>query len=131
MGGGKLLMGEPTLITDGVTIFVEGTFHTRGTSTVQLSAPTFGDYPGVLVFADEPGAKHTMNGTGSSFYNGAFYAPLGEITVSGNHGEQGQCPQIVANRIHFTGDSNVQIDCTKSEWAKLVFEGSRKVRLVR
>jgi hypothetical protein len=69
-----------------------------------------------------------MNGTASSFYNGAFYAPRGDIDVLGNNSSAGGCVQVVANRIRFTGNSSVTVDCTDSAAAEIV--AVRRIRLV-
>jgi hypothetical protein len=109
-----------TLTGTGVTIYIKGShqFHSAGTATIQLSAPESGPYEGVLVYADQPQGStpiiHKMNGTTASFYDGAFYAPRGEIEILGDHGGQSSCTQVVAHRIKFTGNSNVTIDCTGS-----------------
>jgi hypothetical protein len=123
------------VVGEGVTIYIKGTgeFRSNGTADVQLRAPTEGDYAGILLFADQPqgstSTRHVMNGTARSFYNGAVYAPRGDIDVLGNDSTSGGCVQVVANRIRFTGNASVGVDCT-GDPAMEPIEAVRLIRLV-
>jgi hypothetical protein len=116
--GGVEITSTANVVGNGVTIYIKGNgeFRSNGNANIQLSAPTEGDYRGVLFFADQEqgstSARHVMNGTASSTFSGAFYAPRGEIDVLGVNSSNGGCVQIVANRIRFTGNSTVSVDCT-------------------
>jgi hypothetical protein len=132
--GDVIINSTANVVGDGVTIYIKGNgeFRSNGAANVKLSAPTEGPYAGILVFADQASAasdvRHVMNGTASSFYNGAFYAPRGDIDVLGNNSSAGGCVQVVANRIRFTGNSSVTVDCTDSAAAEIV--AVRRIRLV-
>lgn len=132
--GDVIINSTANVVGEGVTIYIRGDyeFRSNGAANVELSAPTEGPYAGILVFADQDSAasdvRHVMNGTASSFYNGAFYAPRGNVDVLGNNSGAGGCVQVVANRIRFTGNSSVTVDCTDSPGAEIV--AVRRIRLV-
>ncbi|MCR9079942.1 MAG: Tad domain-containing protein [Hyphomonadaceae bacterium] len=85
----------------------------RGTSTVNLTAPTTGPYAGILFFGDrsDSSSEYIFNGTADSLLTGTLYAAAGDVTYAGDFTGQDGCLQIVAFRIDLTGGSNMTGDC--------------------
>jgi hypothetical protein len=100
--------GVTFYLTDGATISI------AGTADVTLSAPTSGDYQGILVFVDrsDPNATHIFNGSSTSSLNGAIYAASGHVEFAGTSSVGGGCTQIVANTVEITGEAGIGSDCT-------------------
>jgi Flp pilus assembly protein TadG len=122
------LNGQDTLIGTGVTIIMTGTnpgtVSINGTSTVQLTAPTSGDYAKMLFIQSSAAAANngnTINGTAASKLDGAMYFPNGKVTFSGTSGDETKCAMIVARQVVFSGNANFQnntTDCTANKKVK-------------
>ncbi len=115
--GGELDVTSTGVMTGtGVTFFLTNgaTIKMNGASTVQIYAPTAGDYAGVLVFVDrnDPYNVHKMNGNNASKFNGAIYSKSGHVEVLGGSTANNGCTQVVARTITFSGNSGIGIDCT-------------------
>lgn len=92
----------------------------NGSSTVVLSAPSdssAGDWQGILFYQDRDTSSsctgnncNTLNGNSSSSFNGVVYFPNQEIQISGGNSGSSTCLQIVALRVSFTGNSDVNGD---------------------
>jgi hypothetical protein len=85
-GGGLTFNGTGTVSGAGVTLYIGnagGTVTLHGGQTVNLSAPTTGSEAGILFYQD-PGntSLATINGTGSSKFEGAFYFPSAALTIT-------------------------------------------------
>jgi Putative Flp pilus-assembly TadE/G-like len=96
----------------GVTFILSGTspgvIDFSSQAKIDLTAPSSGDYAGVLLFEDPkapsyPG-KHSANGGPNLKLNGAIYTPKREIEFSGGSGTSGQCLQIIARQVTVTGN---------------------------
>ena len=107
-----------TLTGDGVTIILTGStpgqVTMNGNATVQLSAPTSGPYE-KLLFMQSPNASNvnntnTFNGTSMSSFDGTIYFPSQQVTFSGNAGAMTKCAMVVARRVEFAGNTNIQND---------------------
>lgn len=100
----------------GVTIFMAGsnTVSINGNATVNLSAPTSGPYSGVLFYGDRNGtsATSTFNGTAVSSLTGAIYFPRQAVSYLGNFSGMNGCTQVVADTISWSGNSNINQNCT-------------------
>lgn len=112
---GDLKVNANALITgSGVTIYLKGgsSVSMNGNGTVNLSAPTTGDYAGILFFGDRTvSASSTFNGTAQSSLVGALYLPKQNVSYLGDFTAPDGCMQIVANRIGWSGNSTVSVDC--------------------
>jgi Flp pilus assembly protein TadG len=110
--------GGITLIGDGVTIIMTGDAPgvavPNGNSTIQLTAPTTGDYANML-FIGTGTAQSTINGTASSYFDGAMYFPNSTVSFSGNSGARFQCAMVVASFVDFSGNSNLQNSLTRPD----------------
>ena len=114
-GGDFRANANASLSGDGVTFFLgDGVnTHFNGTADINFSAPTSGPYSGLLLFGSRTAtiASHTMNGTASSALDGAVYAPASHLDFSGNFSWNGGCTQLVASTVHFTGNSELEVNC--------------------
>jgi Flp pilus assembly protein TadG len=114
---GSLKINAGAVVTgDGVTIFMAGsnTVSMNGNATVTLSAPTSGNYSGVLFYGDRTGtsASSTFNGTATSLLTGAIYFPRQQVNYLGNFSGKNGCTQVVADTIQWSGNSSINQDCT-------------------
>lgn len=112
-----------TITGDGVTIILTdgGQINNfNGSSTIDLSAPTgvdAGDWQGILFYQDRNDAAsctgnncNTLNGNSSSSFEGTMYFPNQELNVNGGNSSSSPCLQIVALRVSFSGNSNMDAD---------------------
>jgi hypothetical protein len=105
---GNLAFGPNAVITgNGVTFYLTNgaTVTTTGNPTVQLTAPSFGTYQGILFYQD-PSDTNTssLGGNASSYYNGALYFPNNQLTLSGSF----SAAIVVANTVVETGNISLQ-----------------------
>jgi len=100
-----------------------GTLNANAQATINITAPTSGDYKGLAVYQDRRAASctgncNTINGGSGSVITGAIYFPNQEIWYNGNGNTTATCTMFVAKRINFTGNSSTSnkfkslADCT-------------------
>lgn len=96
-----------TIVTTGSSPASIGEFDIRAQSVVVLSAPTEGDYQGIVFhqdgFAEESG-DNKFNGGGSLTIAGAIYIPSQPLTYNGGADADG-CTVIVGRIVKFSGTS--------------------------
>jgi hypothetical protein len=115
--GGQFKVNANAKVTGaGVTIYLKGDARVsmNGTATVKLSAPTTGDYSGVLFFSDRDNSgatKNSFNGTADSLLTGAIYAASQTISFNGNFSGDEGCTQIVGLIVEWNGNANIKKDC--------------------
>ena len=124
-GGDIDIKGDLKMATgsEGVTIVMTGP-ESGGTvsagnltmasqANLSLTAPTDGDYAGLLFYRDRrAGASEiTVRGGAASSLKGAFYAPTSNFDYAGNSGFTAECLQMVGQRIRFTGTSDLVNEC--------------------
>jgi hypothetical protein len=104
-----------TISGAGVTIFMkDGGITANGNASLSLSAPTSGDYAGILFWSSKSNtSSHTFNGSGATDLNGFLYFPKGAVTYSGNNATTSTCMRIVADTITMTGSSTLASDCSE------------------
>ena len=121
-----------TITGTGVTIVLTGSnpgqIKLNGNATLQLSAPTAdpSDPFYKMLIIQSPNATNSnnvnnLNGTNSSSFDGAVYFPNQEIEFSGSSGSMTKCVMVVARRINFSGNANLQNDlagCTAATKVK-------------
>lgn len=118
-GGAFRLNGGARITGDNVTIYLtnNATVQMNGNADISLSAPETGDYAGVLFWGDRnnaPGTTALFNGTASSGLKGALYFPSQEVDIRGNFSGSDGCMRIIAYRIELSGNSTLDIDCSRS-----------------
>ncbi|MBL4748595.1 MAG: pilus assembly protein [Magnetovibrio sp.] len=94
----------------------------NGTSTVNLTAPPAGvggAWEGILFYQDRvttpsctgPTCTSTLNGNTATSFEGVVYFPNQTVEFTGgNSSADHACLQIVASRVSFSGNANVEID---------------------
>lgn len=123
--GGSLGFGSQANVTGtGVTFVLTSktaasnpssiaTLDINGGAQLNLTAPSSGTYGGILMYMDRRaqfGDSH-INGNSATRLEGAFYFPSRQLTFNGTTGMQTQCLQLVARRVSFSGNSNIQNVC--------------------
>jgi hypothetical protein len=92
-----------------------GTVKINGQARLELSAPTSGDYAGIVFYQDRdatqatPPAANKLNGGSELKLTGALYFPNGNLEYEGGADQVG-CTQIIADTIKFTGNSSIVIN---------------------
>lgn len=108
-----------TVTGNGVTFYSlneSGNRHIDigGNATVRLSAPTTGDYKGVLFFVNRqapdmsPGNK-IARGDENSYFEGAIYMPSQHLDFAGNPATAVHWTVIIANTLDISGSAEVQV----------------------
>ena len=104
VGGGTHLTGS------NVTFVVDGELRWGADSTLDLRAPTKGDFAGLLIYMPiDNHSKVVLNGGSGSKIRGTILAPGATIHINGNDSHSGFQSQIIGYRIDSSGDSNVII----------------------
>ncbi|MER9345309.1 pilus assembly protein TadG-related protein [Mesorhizobium sp. M0601] len=115
-GGDFKANSNANISGEGVIIYLAGSagVSMNGTATVKLSAPTLGTYSGVLFYGDKANrtGSNTFNGTADSLLTGALYFPTQDVNYLGNFSGKGGCTQVVASSVQWSGNANVNQDCT-------------------
>ena len=108
--------GQAELEGDGVTFYFEGDseLNVGGNGDVELSAPSTGDYTGILFYGD-PGAPettvHSTNGNGVIEYDGIMYFPTAHLMYAGNGngaaGDDVEISMVIARTMQFAGNGTL------------------------
>lgn len=124
-GGTFRLNANGAIYGEGVTFYLTdgAETHFNGNATVNLSAPTSGDFAGIVFFGDrdDTGADHTFNGTADSRITGAIYTPASDISFLGDFSGDNGCMQLVGYTVAVGGNANITTDCSNAgiEWASV------------
>jgi len=81
--------GMPASANAGVTFYMTGTgsVNIAGGATSELTAPNTGTYEGILFYQDPSDtATASIEGNGSSFFQGALYFPTARLVFGGTSG---------------------------------------------
>lgn len=118
-GGTFRLNGGASITGENVTIYLTNNANVQmnGNADIALSAPETGDYAGVLFWGDRNNAPTTearFNGTAASALKGALYFPSQEVDIRGNFSGSDGCMRIIAHRVEMSGNSTLNIDCSRS-----------------
>lgn len=115
-GGDVRINANAQISGTGVTLFLDSNVQMdiNGTATLNLSAPTTGDYKGILIFGDRASTGTTvLNGTAASRLTGAIYMRNRTVRYLGNYSGTDGCTQLVAYRVEWSGSTSVAVDCSK------------------
>ncbi|MDE2200036.1 MAG: hypothetical protein KGJ41_13545 [Rhodospirillales bacterium] len=90
-----------------------------GYSTVTMTAPTSGPYANLLVIGPTAASGNTAGtvfagGASGTSLSGAFYSPIGNISLSGSAGVgsgSGQCLELIGSQVAMSGGSAVASTC--------------------
>jgi Flp pilus assembly protein TadG len=104
--------GGDTLIGHGVVIYmIDGFVKWNGGATIQLDAPTQGEFAGLLLYLPPTNSNVVVvNGNGDSHIVGSIWAPTSTITVEGGGGSSGLQCQFLGWHVNLSGSSNTNID---------------------
>lgn len=128
--GNLQFSGGTTLTGHGVTIILTGSGNNwasasfSGGTVVELSAPTAGEYAGMVMMKNRfatSGSVSLTGGTGMSL-TGAIYVPTHGVSYAGNSDVGTNCTQIVAYSLTFTGGSRLSGECPDYELATAASE---------
>jgi len=119
-----------TIILTNSTPANTGSLTINGGAQVNMTAPTSGDYHGILFYQDRQASMSTskVNGNSSSNYSGAFYFPKTAVEYTGTAGLTFDCVRLVVRRVTFLGNSKLRNNCPAGYYGN-EFNGSH-VRLV-
>lgn len=131
--GGDFKANANSIVTgQDVTIYLKcgAQVSINGTATVQLEAPTTGEYAGVLFYGDRTcdGGSNTFNGNANSVLTGAIYFAKQEVKYLGNFSGHGGCSQIVAGTVEWSGNTSLAQDCSSLGMREIA--ANQQVRLV-
>ena len=114
--GDLSINANASLSGSGVTIFLAGASREsiNGSATVPLSAPTSGNYSGILVFGDRNSTNGTnkFNGTAGSKMTGAIYFASQAVEYAGNFSGLNGCTQVIGDTVEWTGNTAMAVDCS-------------------
>ena len=130
--GGTITGTGVTIVLTGTT---PGQISMNGNAVVQLTAPTAavpatattaaipatcGTFSGTnscnflkmliiqSALATNSTTPNTINGSATSMFDGTIYIPKQEVKFSGTSGVQTKCAMVVARRVNFEGNSDLQ-----------------------
>lgn len=89
-----------------------------------LLEPVIGSHANSHTDASSP----EVNGSNGSTYDGAMYFPKGLVSFTGSSRAMTKCAMVVANRVDFSGNANLQNDVTGCSANKTV--PGKVIRLV-
>lgn len=126
-GGGMTVTGNSTLTGTGVTFYNTSgpggyqPIDLAGNETAQFSAPTSGQFEGILFFQDRSIAYSSSNGStiignSSSTFEGIVYFATTSLTYVGNSSSSGYTI-LVADKIIVTGNASVTLGANYSSLA--------------
>jgi hypothetical protein len=109
-----------TITGIGVTIkMLSGQLDLGGNVTVNLQAPSSGDWKGLLVYAEPAVSLVKITGGSGSFYMGTVYAPWSECQIRGGSGTIAVNSQLICRTTDIAGDGQVDIIYNEDENYKL------------
>src|SRR5206468_1391073 len=107
--GNLTLGGQTTIRGTGVTIYmVDGGVSMAGGATAALSAPSTGDYQGILFFQARGNATAStlVGGTGQAL-SGALYFPSAQLTYTGGSSTSAVATTIISKTLSLVGHSYI------------------------
>ena len=151
ISGGNVLIHGALIATNGVTIVLTnrdtsatatiGSFDMQASGTLNIEAPTTGNYAGIAIYQDRRATDKTVgggnitssspnkiNGNSSQRVIGALYFPNQQLTYNGGGTAGAQCTQFVVRRIVFTGNNKTDVNQFTSDCAD---KGIKKVEATR
>ncbi len=115
-GGDFRINASADVSGSNVTFFMtnNATTNFNGTAKINLTAPTSGTYKGIVFYGDPDNTYNSnkFNGTADSMLTGALYFPNQDVEFLGNFSGQNGCMRVVSRTVKFTGNLNLNSDCT-------------------
>ena len=127
--------GNTRVTGTGVTLVFTGTnpgtVTMNGNSELDLTAPKTGDYANMVMIQSPnatAGNDNRINGNNGSKIDGAIYFPKGLMNFRGSSSPSTKCAMIVAYRVDFGGNTDIQNNTAGCE-ANTTVSG-RRARLI-
>lgn len=129
---GSVSFGSQASVTSNGAVFIltatnvasnggnVATVRINGGAGINMTAPTTGTYAGILFYQDRRAtsmATNIVNGNSTSLLQGALYFPKQELQMNGNSGMNTRCIQIVARRVDWRGNTNIENVCPPTSGA--------------
>lgn len=131
LNAGAALTGTSvTIILTSSTGSSYAKYTMNGGASIDITAPTSGDYSGILMYGDRngPNQVNTLNGNAAATFNGALYFPSSQITFEGNSSAGGSsCTQLIGDTIKVTGGTNITTSGCVAAGATLATTGSTQL----
>lgn len=147
VNGGDVVMNSTgsSITCDGCSIFLTNVADPANTGnikitggTLDIKAPTEGDYAGIALFQDRlatdsgSASQNVIQGNNGASIQGVIYMGNRSLEYTGGSDTTFACLQIVSKRVKFTGNSAIAL--TSSDACKdlgmTAIGGGRRVRLV-
>ena len=151
ISGGNVLLHGALIAKNGVTIVLTnrdssptatiGSFDMQAGATLDIEAPTSGNYSGIAIYQDRRATDKTVgggnitssspnkiNGNSSQKVVGALYFPNQQLTYNGGGTGAAQCTQFVVRRVVFTGNNKTDVNQFTSN---CVDKGIKKIESFR
>jgi hypothetical protein len=101
------LTGSGALTAVGVTFYTKGSTTVTGSGSMNLEAPTSGDYNGVLFYQDRSDSSAiSVTGSGSDTIDGIVYAADAPLTLTGS-GSVNIAADFIADSMSLTGSGTI------------------------
>lgn len=119
-GGEFRINGNTTVVGNGVTIVLTGTgssvatMDVNGSAHLDLTAPSSGQYEGMLIYQDRDASTsgvNKINGNSVNDLKGSIYVPNQSVEFSGNSSSSSSCLRLVSRLVTFSGNSGFAHDC--------------------
>ena len=112
INGSLTLKGSGSVSGTGITFYFPpggGSYIDSGSSTLNLSAPTSGDYDGILFYQNASDVQPiSISGSSTSSINGIVYAPGANVTLNGS-GTSTFYMSLVVSSINFNGSGTMTL----------------------
>lgn len=113
--GGVTINANTTVNGSRVTFLLANNadLSVNGGAILNLSAPTSGEFAGILFLGERSGPvnSHSFSGNASSFLDGIFYFPKDEFSFMGSSNETSNCVQFLSAKISISGNTNLPMNC--------------------
>jgi len=111
-GTGYQVNGSSENTCSGITFYVStGTVSWNGNPTINFSAPTSGDYQGLLIYLPiQNSSSLTINGNSQQSLTGSIIAPASPVQINGNSGTFALSSQVTGRTIAIGGVGTIDIN---------------------
>ena len=108
------IAGQADVSGNGVTTYFNGdtSLSVSGQGALTLTAPTSGDYAGILFHGDptsDPDTEHMVTGNGTAIFDGIMYFPnaIAKINGNGNTTSNTDISAVMARQLRFGGNGTL------------------------
>ncbi len=130
-GSFKLNAGQNLSGNNVVIVMQSGDINWNGSAELHLSAPTTGDFAGLLIYAPLSNTSTMqINGSSNSELTGTVLMPAAPIVVNGNNSQlQKVNSQLIGYSVELSGSSDTQIEMNPT--SQFQFNQPPTVQLIR